>query len=298
MRVSVKTQIVSKFCGSDKIVKNGGVNGKQLYRCKDCTHQFLDNSAFLGMRTKVEVIASALNLYCCLSMWKIQRQIAKIFKVDVSPTAIWKWIMKYSKLLGGYIETLNPQLSGKYHHDETEVKVGGQVRLFWETIDEKTRYLVANLLTESRTSEDTKNIFTQALEKQRQIALFTDGSFTYDDAFNKVFYTRYKDNQVEWVRKVRPMAGETNQIIERKHGTLKDRLGQARGLKNDDTAKRWLKGYVINYNRVKPHIALKGKTPAQASGLGIKAGWGELIQQAILSTTKTHIGKAIEVVAK
>ena len=75
-----------KFCGSDRTVKNGRVKGKQLYRCKDCKHQYLDNGAPAGMRTKAEVIASALNLYYeGLSTWKIQRQIAKIFKVDVGP---------------------------------------------------------------------------------------------------------------------------------------------------------------------------------------------------------------------
>lgn len=288
-----------KFCGSDRIVKNGRVNGKQLYRCKDCKHQFLDNGVFVGMRTRAEVVASALNLYYDgLSTWKIQRQIAKIFKVDVSPTAIWKWVMKYSELVSGYIETLKPQLSGKYHHDETEVKVGGADRYVWEMIDEDTRYLVAHQLTESRTSEDAIKVFSQALQRQRPIALFTDGSFAYDEAFKKVYYSRYKADRVEWIRKVGIRARETNQIIERKHGTLKDRLRPARGLKHDATAKVWLDGYVVNYNCVKPHIALKGKTPAQVAGLNVKADWGELIHQATLSTNKKNTEKVIEVLAR
>lgn len=289
-----------KFCGSDTVVKNGIThNGRQLNRCKSCKHQFVDNGNFVGMRTKAEVIATSLNLYYDgLSSWKIQRQIAKIFKVDVSPVAIWKWIMKYSDLVSEYIETLRPQLSGKYHHDETELKVGGEGRYFWEMIDEDTRFLVANLLTTERTSEKAKQVFKQALEKQRPIALFTDGSFTYDDAYNKVFWTRYKGGRVEWVRRVGIRARETNNIVERLHGSLKDRLRPARGLKHDSTAKKWLRGYVVNYNCVKPHIALKGKTPAQASGLDVKADWGELIQDATQSKIKQEIGAPIEVTAK
>ena len=41
-----------KFCQSDKVVRNGRVNGKQLYRCKECKHQYIDNGNFAGMRTK------------------------------------------------------------------------------------------------------------------------------------------------------------------------------------------------------------------------------------------------------
>lgn len=276
-----------KFCESDKVVKNGIINGKQLYRCKDCKHQYIDNGNFVRMRTKAGVIASALNLYYDgLSTWKIQRQLAKIFKVDVSVTAIWKWIMKYSEVVNDYVDTLKPQLSGKYHHDETEFRVGGFGRFFWQTIDADSRYLVAHLLSSERTTEDAKKVFIQALKKQRPTVLFTDGSFVYDDAFNKVFYSRYKNKRVEWIRKVGIRARETNQLIERKHGTLKDRLRPARGLKHDDTANKWLDGYIVNYNFVKPHLSLGGQTPAQAAGLDIKADWGELIQQATLSRTK------------
>ena len=251
------------------------------------------------MRTKAEVVATALNMYYDgLSTWKIQRQIAKIFKVDVSPVAIWKWVMKYSEIVNDYVETLKPQLSGKYHHDETELKVGGEDRYFWETIDEDTRFLVAHLLSEERTSNDAKEVFEEAKQKQRPNSLFTDGSFAYNDAFNKVFYTRYRANQVEWVRRVGIRTRETNQLIERKHGTLKDRLRPTRGLKHDDTAKRWLDAWVTYYNFVRPHIFLKGKTPAQAAGLDVKADWGELIQQATLSSTKKQVEKAIEVIAR
>jgi putative transposase len=266
-----------KFCNGEKVVKNGKVKEKQLYRCKECKHQFLDNGSFTRMRTKSEIITCALNLYFDgLSTWKIQRQIAKIFQVDVSVTTVWKWIMKYSEMVSEYTQTLKPELSGKYHHDETGLKVGG----------EGPRFLVSNLLSESRSSEDCIKVFRQALEKQRPNTLFTDGSFAYDEAYNKVFNSRVKALRVEWVRRVGIQARETNNIIERKHGTLKDRLRPARGLKHDDTAKTWLDGYIVNYNFVKPHKGIDDKTPAQAAGLDVKADWGNLIQEATIHANK------------
>jgi transposase-like protein len=193
---------------------------------------------------------------------------------------------------------LKPTLSGKYHHDETEIAVGGSGRYFWETIDEGTRMIVAHLLTESRTSEDAKKVFKQALEKQRPIALYTDGSFAYDEAYNKTYYSHYKAERVEWIRKVGIRARKTNNIVERLHGTLKDRTKPMRGLKNDKRAKTLLDGYVINYNFCRKHQSIN-MTPAEAAGINIK-GWKQLIEVAQIQKFggKTEDKQVLEVVVK
>ncbi len=165
--------------------------------------------------------------------------------------------------------------------------MGGEGRYFWETIDEGTRMIVAHLLTESRTSEDARKVFQQALEVQKPTTLYTDGSFAYDDAFNKVFYSRYKADRVEWVRKVGIRARQTNNVVERLHGTLKDRTKPMRGLKNDERAKTLLDGYVINYNFCRKHQSIN-MTPAEAAGINIK-GWKQLIETAQIHKT---VGKA------
>jgi hypothetical protein len=49
------------------------------------------------------------------------------------------------------------------------------------------------------------------------------------------------------------------------------------------------------------HLALKGKTPAQAAGLDVKADWGDLIQEATVSKTKRQARvptEEIEVIAR
>ncbi len=216
--------------------------------------------------------------YSGLSCRKVTEQISNIFGEHISQTTVWYWVHQYSELVSEYVETLKPTLSGKYHHDETELKVGGQGRYFWETIDEDTRFIVAHLLTESRTSEDAKKVFRQALKVQKPTTLYTDGSFAYDDAYNKVFYSRYKNERVEWVRRVGIKARHTNNVVERVHGTLKDRTRTMRGLKNDKEAESLLNGYIINYNYCRKHQKL-GKTPAEAAGINVK-GWKQLIEDA------------------
>jgi transposase-like protein len=278
-----------KFCSSTEVVKHGSRAGIQRYLCKKCNHHFLDNNVhFPRMRVNDHVITTALNLYFDgLSTWKVANRLGEIFGESVSHATVLSWIQKYASLVSAYVKSLQPKLSGKYHHDETEIKIGGEGRYFWEMIDEDTRFLVVHLLTEGRTTENAIEVFQKALETQRPIALFTDGSFAYDKAVNKVFYTRYKANKVEWVRRVGIRARETNNMIERKHGSLKDRLRPARGLKHDETARAWLDGYVINYNFCRVHSTIK-QTPAEAAGIEVK-GWKQLIERAQIEQTEKEI---------
>lgn len=282
-----------KFCNSEKLVKNGCLKNKQRYLCKNCNHKFYDNgNTFVKMRNTDQVIVTSLNLYFSgLSTRKVAENIEQIYGNKISQVSIWTWIQKYTKLVGEYINSLKPELSGKYHHDETELKVGGDGRYFWETLDEDTRFIVAHMLTETRTSQEAKEVFIQSLQKQRPISFYTDGSFAYDEAFNKVFFTRYKDKKVEWVRRVGIRARETNNVVERLHGTLKDRLKPMRGLKKDETAKNFLDGYIINYNFCRKHQSL-GKTPAEACGLEIK-GWKNLIDKSQIIKTERELTNSV-----
>lgn len=41
-----------------------------------------------------------------------------------------------------------------------------------------------------------------------------------------------------------------------------------------------MEGYVANYNFARPHLSLKGQTPAQRAGIEVK-GWRQLVEIAI-----------------
>ena len=108
----------------------------------------------------------------------------------------------------------------------------------------------------------------------------------YDAAFNKVFYSRYKAAQVELIKRVGIRARETNNIVERLHETVKERVRPMRGFKNEDSARIILEGYVVNYNYARPHLTLKGKTPAEQAGVTVR-GWKQLIENAIQTEVTT-----------
>ena len=77
---------------------------------------------------------------------------------------------------------------------------------------------------------------------------------------------------------------QTNNRIERMNGTLRERVKVQRGWKTKETP--LAEGNRIQYNFVKPHIALDGKTPAQAAGVDVK-GWNDLFKST-LSSRKTE----------
>ena len=257
-----------KYCGSEKVVKDGKVKGQQVFKCKDCGHRFYDNGSFSKMRVEKNLVVAALNFYYDgLSLRKAQRNLEQIFGERVSQVTILNWIKKYSKLVKDFVTTLTPQLSGLWHEDETMLSCEGRNVWFWEMIDEDTKFLVSSHVSGTRTLEDTIAVFKRGYEqsKVRPRAIFVDGSFVYETAFNKVFYTMRKDTRPELVQRVGIRARETNNIVERMHGTVKDRTRCMRGLKSYESTKALLEGFTIHYNYVRPHQSLNGKTPAQAA---------------------------------
>jgi putative transposase len=68
--------------------------------------------------------------------------------------------------------------------------------------------------------------------------------------------------------------------MERLNGEVRDREKVTRGLKKADTA--ILPGYQIYHNYFRPHEALDGKTPAEASGIKIEGDnkWKTVIENA------------------
>ena len=279
-----------KYCLSETVRPDGSAKGSKLLRCLTCGKRYVDNGNLPKMRVNKHAIVTAISLYYDgLSVRKVSKQLESIFGEKVSQVTVWKWVQKYSKLVSEYTKTLSPNIGGKWHHDETVIRCDGQNEWFWEMIDEDTRFLVASHLSGTRSLEDTVAVFRKAVEtaKGRPQVLFVDGSMQYDAAFNKVFYTRYKAAQVELIKRVGIRARETNNIVERLHETVKERVRPMRGFKNEDSARIILEGYVVNYNYARPHLTLKGQTPAEKAGVQVK-GWKQLIENAIQTETRSE----------
>ena len=294
--------MICKYCQSENVVKHGKANNKQRYLCKDCGHKFIEGSDFPRMRNESCIISSSIDLYFeGLSVRKIQTQIEKLYGVHVSQVTVMNWTMKYSTLVSKYVETLNPQLLGVYHVDETAIKCKGVQKWFWEIIDEQTKFLVAGHLSASRTTEDAVRLFEKSIKvaKRKPVSIYCDGLPAYVDGYNKVFRTMRKDTRPELIRSVGIRNIHNQNAVERLHSTLIDRLKPTRGLKGEETVRTLLEGWVVHYNYVRKHQTLK-MTPAQASGINMKNDWHLLVKEATKYDAKHKDldKKPIEVMAR
>jgi putative transposase len=81
-------------------------------------------------------------------------------------------------------------------------------------------------------------------------------------------------------------------MVERLHGTIRERNKVMRGLEDEPTAQTIIDGFRIYYNFIRPHMALKGKTPAEQANIGVKLGknkWLNLIKASSTLSARYHI---------
>jgi transposase-like protein len=73
-----------------------------------------------------------------------------------------------------------------------------------------------------------------------------------------------------------------NNVVERLHGTIRQRNKIMRGLDDEVTAQTMMDGLRIYYNFIRPHMALNGQTPAQKAKIGndSRQNWLSLIKKA------------------
>jgi transposase-like protein len=137
-------------------------------------------------------------------------------------------------------------------------------------MDKDTRYLLASNITEKREVDDARVVFQLAKEVakgQKPERVISDGLQAYKQAFNREFFT-LKNPRTEHISHIRLSGDMNNNIIERLHGTKREREKVMRGLKTDETPIIPMQD--IYYNFVRPHQALNGETPAQTTGIGVE----------------------------
>jgi len=297
IELPVAQSLICKKCGSPEIVKRGIRKNQagqvQRFCCKVCGHRFVINEGFIKMKNDGKLVCLALDLYFKgNSFRKIKDTLEQFYAIKVEHSTIIRWVQKYVKIAKDFVDGLPPpDLSGIYHVDEMKVHVrkdtsdDGHYAWLWNMSDHDTRFLLATRVSQRREVKDARAVFQDAkkLMEKRPLAVVHDGLQSYNEAFNKEFYT-LAGPRIENIRSVGQRHEGLNQSIERINGTIRDREKTFRGMDNDRTAQILSDGLRINYNFVRPHMGLDGKTPAQVAGLdlgldGIR--WKALIKQAV-----------------
>jgi hypothetical protein len=164
------------------------------------------------------------------------------------------------------------------------LKIAGKNVWCIDIIDADTRYLLATKLSTNREKNDIKILMERARDRAGKTPkkVLTDGWVGYPDGIELAYGADAKHIVTE------PFAGQENdntELIERWHGTLKDRTKTLRGLKSIESANEFLDGYLIYYNYIRPHESLEGRTPAEKAKLVYPSkSWVEINHKATPQT--------------
>lgn len=283
-------------CGSIRIVKFGHADGKQVFKCRDCKHKFREASLLRKSKYNADLVTLTLDLYFSgLSLRKIARTIGDHYDFRLGYTTIYSWIQRYVPLISQYVSTLTPQLSDTWHADELFVKMKGGINhqksknmaFLWNVMDRRTRFLLASKLSSRRDVYGASQAFKEAVKNARGSEperIVTDSLRGYSEAIDFAFLNRSKPEHIAKAGIKKRHA--TNNRIERLNGTLRERVKVQRGWKSMHTP--IAEGQRIHYNFVKRHMALEGRTPAEASGIDVGQNrWGELLLKALGSSSPT-----------
>ncbi len=212
------------------------------------------------------------------------------YGLRVSHMAVYRWLVHYSGLAAEWLDAQGLAVGKQWHVDETVVFVDGEPRYLWNVLDGETRMLLAtHIISRTRTIDHTRAPLRKAKAATpcRPEEVLTDGMQAYPFTVSKEFgrmggRTGYT-NPHRRVPSIR--AKDSNNRIERLHGSEKDRVKVMRGFDADGGAAAIMEGWRVHYDVVRKHLSL-GKTPAEAAGLDLPDGfrWKAILERAVTRT--------------
>ena len=284
-------------CKNDKILKFGlranKSGSKQRYNCPACGIHFVLDPA-KGIKGNARTVCLVLDMYYKgNSLRDIQDTLYQSFGLKLHHETIRRWNNRFMGKINTYTNTLKPQTSETMHIDEQVIQVGKENEYCWNAMDNKTRFLLATQITKVRRIKDARGIIqkAKAVISQRPEIIATDKGQFYKKAIKREFvgmhrYMTREDNDKVVYHATTKM---DNQIIERYHGTFRERDKVIRGFKSEKTANQDIDNWKTYYNFVKPHMTFDGLTPSQMAGISIgndRNRWLSLIKLSQSTSTQ------------
>lgn len=278
----VKQEIKCDNCGSYNIVKNGSrktTDGiRQRYKCKECDYRFTWD-VIKHRKVSGKMVALTMDLYFKgLSLRKISDTIYQFYEIKIHHETIRRWITTFMGKMNDYVSNQKLKHSDIWVVDEQKVKTKKDQWVWvWNIMDKETRFLIANNVTKGRSEKEARQVFQKAKNKVENKPLFvvTDGLPTYKGAINKELYNHHQS--CEHIHNAGIAKDENNNIIERYHGTYRERDKVMRALDSKKTSANMSEYWKLYYNFMRPHMTLDGKTPSEMTNIGLNLGRNKII---------------------
>ena len=249
-----------------RISKDGFHHGKQRYQCQKCGKKFREPAVFEeGHHYTTQQIGAALQGYLDGQSYReVARSIGHTFETEPPDESnVYRWVQGYSRGAFEAMRRNKVPTSNEWVADELVVKVGSKKFWLWNVMDAKTRYLLATHLSPRRTQRAAEILFRKALEAAANPPEYvrTDGLGSYPPALQTVL------PEAEHRVSEGLDAELHNNLSERLQGTIRERDKVLRGLHSRESGQSFLDGWTVDYNLIRPHMALGDKTPIEAAGL-------------------------------
>lgn len=254
-------------CNSANVIKRGirqtENRGKiQRFGCKDCLCRFVQDDGFFRMRNNPIKITQSIDLfYRGISTRKVQEHLGVFYPHNASNVSIYKWIIKYAKMISKFTSKLKANVGEEVQVDEVEfhrrkshkAKRGIEKNFFIDSIDPETRFLVASTYGRARSSKEIKSVMNNIKDRSddKIKIITTDGFFAYKSVVKSVWgYNNKLGRYNVFHNVVNASSGEGfNHPIERLHNNVRARTKVMRGFHGSiHSANAILKGFEIYYN--------------------------------------------------
>jgi len=290
----MKKQTICPKCKKENIKKNGSRQtqnrGKiQRYQCKECNYRFTKDEGFFRMRNHPKKITASIDLFFQgLSTRKVQAHLKAFFPHNCTNMTVYNWVIKYSKKISQFSDGLKLNVGCELQIDEQAHARQGKQNWFIDSIDSKTRFVVASSFHISRGQEEIKGVLSVAKQKtldQFQIVT-SDGFLAYPKCIKKVFgYNNLKGKHNVFHKVKKGCDGKGfNVPIERFHNNVRDRTKIMRGFHGSvESADTILKGYVVYYNFIRKHQGINCSPYELATDIKLTNPnrWEELIEMSV-----------------
>lgn len=294
------------YCDSNNVIKYGKYKDTQYYLCKDCGRRFASGDRIPKMQNSTKTIADALNMYYeGMSLAEIRRNLIQQDTNYISRTTAYNWVDRFTDLAVDEAKKHQPTVGDVWIADETYIRIDKHKKgedgienpyskskkakwvVFWDIIDADTRFLLASHATTTRGTKDAQALMEKAAKRAGKFPriIYTDRLKAYLDGIELTFGADTKHKQGS------PFDVEnSNNLIERFHGTIKERTKVMRALKNRDTLEKFMDGWLVHYNFFRPHLSLKDRTPASVAGIRFPfRNWKDVVEQPIEITSRIPI---------
>jgi transposase-like protein len=226
-----------------------------------------------------------------MSLNEIRYNIQQQFNYVLSTSTIYRWLDRFLKAAEKKVKDVRPKVYNSWVAEETTLKINGKKYWIWDLFDIRTQFLIASRLSPNRSAHEGHALIAKAKTRAGKApkVIYTDGSL-YGKMIEQVSGARSIHKTVNTFSY---RAKVNIKIIKRFQGKLKARDKVLERLKKPETVRKFLEGWLINYNYFSLNLSLNDLTPAQKAGVNILLNdWTDLVRQP-RNTAKIEISQKL-----